>query len=306
MLIHSEMRKLVFVFVLFIISGKISTAQKPQIVEKLQEQQLDSLLNLVLFGEDDLSYLFNLKKNYQFVYARTNYNSRTYYAGREIGQNQYNLSAQLFYLHSSGFFGGISGAWYSQLDPGYRTTVLSAGYSKGLKKMKSFIYRLSYDYFLFNNNDPDFEPLYRSSLNTGITLKSKSLGTRGNLSLLLGQQTGTQFTWDFFGNLNLVKLGSYDKIRFEPDASIYFGSESVEYQLNEVLIDPETNTEYDSYYKDEFGLLNIQLELPLTISYKGFNLEGAWIFNFPRTKNTNVSYPVTSYFRFALGYIFKL
>ena len=300
------MRKLLFVVVLFIISGKMLTAQKPEIAEKLREEQIDSLLNLVLFEEDDLSYLFNLKKNYQFLYARTNYNSRTYYAGREIGKNQYNLSAQLFYLHSSGIHAGISGAWYSQLDPGYRTTVLSLGYSKGLKKSNFFRYRLSYDYFLFNNNDPDFKPLYSSSLNTGITLKGKNMGTRGNLSVLLGQETGTQFTWDFYSNMNLAKLGRYDKIRFEPQVSLYFGSESVEYQLNEVLIDPFTNIEYDSYYKDVFGLLNVQLELPVTMNYKGFNLEAGWIFNFPHTMDKNMSYPNNSYFRIALGYIFKL
>ncbi len=300
------MRRLLFAFGLVIFFTTSSTAQKPEIVEKLREERLDSLLNLVLFNEDDLSYLFNLKKNYQFLYAITSYNSRTYFAGREIGKNQYNLSAQLFYLHSSGIHAGISGAWYSQLDPGYRTTVLSVGYSKGLKKLKFFRYRASCDYFLFNNNDPNFKPLYTGSLNTGITLKSKNTGTRGILSILLGQETGTQLTWDFYSNMNLIKLGRSDKIQLEPQVTLYFGSESVEYQLNEILIDPLTNTGYNNYYKDVFGLLNVQLELPISVNYKGFNLEAAWMFNFPHTRNKNMTYPDNSSFRVALGYIFKL
>ncbi|HZL11183.1 MAG TPA: hypothetical protein VFC65_14430 [Prolixibacteraceae bacterium] len=300
------MKKLFFIFVLIIISSSVLTAQKTEIVEKLREDRIDSLLNLVIFNEDDLSYLFNLKKNYQFLYARTSYNTKTFFAGREIGKNQYNLSAQLFYLHSSGIHAGISGAWYSQLDPGYRTTVLSLGYSKGLKKLKFFRYRLSYDYFLFNDDDPNYKPLYTSSLNTGITLKTKNTGTRANLSVLLGQETGTQFTWDFYSYINLIKLGNYDKIRLEPEVSLYFGSETVEHQLNEVLIDPLTNIEYDSYYKDEFGLLNIQLEIPISINFKSFDLEAAWIYNFPQTMNKNITYPDNSFFRVSLGYIFKL
>lgn len=292
----------------FVLIGNGLKAQRSEVemADQLREARLDSILNAVIFDDDNLSYLFGLKKNFQFLYWRSNFDTRTFYAGREIGTEQYNLSGQLYYMHSKGIYAGISGAWYSQLDPGYRTTVLTLGYSKGLKKKQFFRYRISYDYFIFNNDDPDYEPLYNSGLNAGITFKSKNLGTRMNYYLLLGKETGSSFSWDAYSYINLVRLGTYDKIRMEPQVLLYFGSEAVEYQLNETLVDPLTNIIYDSYYKDEFGLLNIQLQLPLKIKYKSFDFGAAWIYNFPQTQNDGFSYPQNSSFRFSIGYIFSL
>lgn len=302
------MKKLIYFLVLFVLIGSSLKAQRSEVdvPDQLREARLDSILNSVLFDDDNLSYLLGIKKNFQFLYFRSNFDTRTFYAGREIGVEQYNLSSQLYYMHSIGLYAGVSGAWYSQLDPGYRTTVLTLGYSKGLKKKQFFRYRISYDHFIFNNDDPDYEPLYNGGLNTGITLKSKTLGTRMNYYLLLGKETGSSFSWDAYSYINLVRLGTYDKIRLEPQASFYFGSEAVEYQLSESLVDPLTNISYDSYYKDEFGLLNIQLQLPLKIKYKNFDFGAAWLYNIPQTRNEGFSYPQSSSFRFSIGYIFNL
>ena len=302
----SVMKKFVWVLVMAVFAGSSLKAQRTEIPDQLRDARLDSILNEVLFDDEDLSYLFQVKKNFQFLYWRSNFDTRTFYAGREIGTQQYNFSGQLFYMHSMGLFAGVSGSWYSQLDPGYRTTVLSVGYSKGLKKKQFFRYRLSYDYFVFNNDDPDFEPLYNSGLSAGITLKSKTLGTRMNYYLLLGKETGSSFSWNAYSYLNLLRLGTYDRIRLEPQVLFYFGSEAVEYQLSEILVDPLTNTTYDSYYKDEFGLMNIQLQLPLRVKYKNFDFEASWIHNFPQTMNDGFSYPQNSSFRFSIGYIFSL
>ena len=200
----------------------------------------------------------------------------------------------------------MSGAWYSQLDPGYRTTVFSLGFSKALKKHKFFRYRLSYDYYLFNSGDVDYDPLYTSGANAGITLKSNSLGTRFNASFLLGKEVGTQLSWDFYGKIKLIKLGTYDNVSFDPEVSLYFGSEAVEFQLNEVLIDPETNMGYSSYYEDVFGLMNVQIELPLSVVYKSFDIEASWVHNFPQSMDDQIGYLESSFFRFSLGYFFNL
>ncbi len=281
-------------------------AQNPVVTDELRIARVDSLLDDLFFGDEELTGLFTEKKNYQFLYWRANYDSRTFFAGREIGSNQYNLSGQMYYLNSNGIFAGVSGAWYSQLDPGYRTTILTLGFGKGLKKAKFFRYRLAYDYYLFNNDDPDFDPLYTSSLTAGITLKSKSLGTRFNSTFLLGKEVSTQLSWNTYAYLNLVKLGKYDKIRLEPQVLFYFGTESAEFLLNEVLIDPLTNIEYTSYYKDVFGLMNVQLQLPLNITLKNFDFEAAWIYNLPRTMGDGMSYPENSFFRVSIGYILSL
>ena len=297
-----------FTFILFtFLFSSISLAQETdQITDRFEDARIDSLFNDLFYGDDGFFQVPTLKKNYELIYFRTNYDSRTFFAGREIGEQQYNLSSQLYYLHSRGIFLGMSGAWYSQLDPGYRTTVFSLGFSKALKKHKFFRYRLSYDYYLFNSGDVDYDPLYTSGANAGITLKSSSLGTRFNASFLLGKEVGTQLSWDLYGKIKLIKLGTYDNISFDPELSLYFGSEAVEFQLNEVLIDPETNLEYSSYYEDVFGLMNVQIELPLSVVYKSFDIEASWVHNFPQSMDDQIGYLESSFFRFSLGYFFNL
>jgi len=283
-----------------------AVAQQPDILENEKISRIDSLLNDVLFGDDDLYSLFNQKQNFQFIYAGTNFNSKTYFAGREIGSDQYNISGQLYYMHSKGFFAGVSGSWYSQLDPGYRTTTLTAGFGRGLKKASFFRYRASFSYFMFNVDDPDFDPLYSSSLNAGITLKSKTVGTRLDGTLLMGQEVGQQLSWDVYAYLNLIKFGRFDYLRLEPEVSLFWGSEAAEFLLNEAYFDEITQTEISTYYKDVFGLLNIQLQLPLSLSWKSFDLEVSYNYNLPQTVSDSYGYPNSSYFRISLGYIFNL
>ncbi len=300
------MQKFISPLILFIFLTVHTVAQKPDITDRFREARIDSLLEDLFFSDDELGKLLLPQKNYQFLYARTSYDSRTFFAGREIGADQYNLTGQLFYLNTNGLFAGVSGAWYSQLDPGYRTTVLTLGFSKDLKKMNFIRYRISYDYFLYNNGNSDFDPLFTSSATTGLTLKSKSLGTRVNSTFLLGKEISTQLSWDFYAFLNLIRFSTYSKLQLKPQALLYFGTESAEFQLNEILIDPDTNTEYSVYYKDVWGLMNVQLQLPLSLSLKNFDIEAAWIYNIPQTMGNSQTYPENSFFRISIGYIFNL
>jgi hypothetical protein len=209
-------------------------------------------------------------------------------------------------MHSGGFFAGVSGSWYSQLEPGYRTTTLNAGFGRSLKKASFFRYRASFSYFIFHVDDPDFDPLYTTSLNAGVTLKSKTLGTRLDGTLLMGQEVGKQISWDVYGYLNLVKFSRFDYLRLEPEVSLFWGSEAAEFLLSEAYFDETTQTEISTYYKDVFGLLNIRLQLPLSLSWKSFDLEVSYNYNLPQTIGDGSEYPASSYFRISLGHIFNL
>jgi len=163
-----------------------------------QEDHLDAILDSMFFSAEDdiLLMLAEMNRNHNFIYARTSYNNRTTYAGREIGTDQHNLSGQIFYLNSKGIHLGVSGAWYSQMDPSYNSTVLSAGYSGGFKKNNAFRYRIAYNRFFFNSDSSDFDPVYSGSGSAGFTLKSKHLGMRLDYSLLMGQEFGSQLSAD--------------------------------------------------------------------------------------------------------------
>ena len=283
----------------------VSFGQK-EIPFEIQESRVDSVVNdLFLEEEMDLLGLISDTEDFQFLYWRANYDSKTFYAGREIGLDQYNLSSQLFYLHSIGFYAGLAGAWYSDLDPGFRTTVFSFGYGKGLKKKLKFIrYRTSFDLYFYNNNDPDFEPIYTSSLNLGTTLRCKIISTRFDAGFLLGKEIGTQLNWDIYSKITLLKFGKFNKLQFEPELSFFFGSETVEYDLSTYLYDQFDEPTY--YYEDVFGLLNTQLALPVSLSVGSFDFELSWHKNFPRSMDYAYEYEDSSFLSFSIGYIFSL
>ncbi|MGQ8336473.1 hypothetical protein ACUNWD_07965 [Sunxiuqinia sp. A32] len=297
------MKKFLLSFIFLFSIGSI-LAQKDVILE-IQENRLDSLVESVLF-DDFYSDLFAEDYSTQFLYWRANYDAKTFYAGREIGIDQYNLSSQLFYLHTKGFYAGVSGAWYSDLDPNYRTTVLTLGYGKGLKKIKFLRYRASYDLFFYNNQDPDYEPIYTSSLNVGTTLKSKIVSTRFDASFLLGKEFGTQLSWDIYSKINLLKFGRLNKLRIEPEVSFTYGSETVEYDLSAYLLDQYPDLTDTYYYEDVFGMLNTSIEVPLNLSLKNFDIEFSWKKNFPHSMDYTIEYPNTSFFSFSIGYLFNL
>jgi hypothetical protein len=270
-----------------------------------QTTALDSIIDEILFEEDNIELEIKQKKYYHFFYARTNYDYKTFYAGREIGTDQYNLSGQAYYFNSWGFYAGVSGAWYSQFEPKYSTTVLSAGIGKGLNKVKNVRYRLSYNYFLYNTTDEDFSPTYRSSANVGTTIKNKWIGTRLDFTFLIGQDIGTRISWDAYSKIKLFSWGLYNKIQLEPEVSLYFGSQSVYYEVNTNLYDYLYDDDYETTYttEDEFGLMNTQLKLPLNISYKNFDFEVGYVYNIPRSLDSNYSYKKSSSFNVSLGYI---
>ncbi|MFA9390507.1 MAG: hypothetical protein ACERKD_11895 [Prolixibacteraceae bacterium] len=300
------MKTKILLFLLVVIFNSSVWGQSSKVADKVYTDRIDSLLSDVLFGEGELANIFGLKKEYQFLYLRSNIDSKTFYAGREIGMNQYNISNQIFYLNSNGIYAGISGTWYSQLDPNYRTTILKLGYGKAIQNHPGLRYRTSFDYYVFHEKEPEYESPYFGSWNGGLTLKTKSLGTRFDAAILLGSEFDSQLNWSAFGYLNIAKFGAYSKIRLEPEISLFFGNEVAAYDLGEGLIDPVTNIVYNSYYKESFGLMNVQLELPLAITFKNLDLNISYQYNIPRTSGDLISYPNSSFLRFSVGYMFSL
>lgn len=274
-----------------------------------QEDKIDALLDSMFFSTDDeiLLMLADMNRNHNFIYAGMGYDSKTTYAGREIGTDQYNLTGQLFYLNSIGLHLGVSGAWYSQMDPSYRTTILSAGYSNGLGKKKVLRYRASYNRYFYNSDTSDFEAVYTGSANAGITLKAGPVGARINYSLLMGKEYGSQASADVFGNFTLFKIGRKTKFRLLPEISFYFGSEAVEYERNSHLEDGFQSPGGEEYiFEDKFGLMNTQLSLPLEISIGDFDVEIAYIYNINRSLDPDYMFDNVPMISFSVGYFFMI
>ncbi len=271
-----------------------------------QDAETDSLLDKVLFGDDEFLSLFTSPKKFQFIYARTNYENKTYFAGRDLGISQYNLSAQLFYFHSIGFHAGMGGVWYSGFEPKLYTVLVSAGYSGKIDGSGDYRYRVSFDKYFFSKND-SVQGIFSNSLNFGGTVDKGIAGSRLDFSLLTGKETGMQISWDLYSKLELLKLGSDSKIKFEPEVSFYFGTEEVVfYEIGRGSGVVPRNWQIIGSSRNKFGLLNTEIILPVCLEYKNFDFEAGYNINFPRTCQSGTKLPVTSYFNFSVGYIFSL
>ena len=268
-----------------------------------QDAELDSLLDAILFEDEQLVSLLSGKTRYQFLYLRTSFENRSYFSGRDIGIDQYNYSAQASYFHSMGFNAGVGSIWYSQFNPKLYATSLSLGYTGKFDKKGDFRYRTSYNRYFYSKVDSIDARAFYNAFSLGSTLDKGFIGTRLDVALLTGNETAGQLKWDLYGDITLIKLGTFDRIRFEPEVSFFFGKEIVAYyQLGGL----GQSQEYVLVEDSEFGLLNTAIRIPITVNYKGFDLEFGYNINFPNSMITGEKLPMTTYFNLSLGYMFSL
>jgi hypothetical protein len=272
------------------------------IIANAQADKIDSLLNDLLSNDKKVTRLLEPQNSFLVLYAGTSVENQTFYAGREIGDNMYNINSQLFMFSSKGFYLGVSGIWYSQFEPKYNNTILLAGYYKALNKKRTLAFSTSYSRNFYYQPDTSFEYLFNNNLSTSFTLKNKWIGFRLNTNVLFGKDFGINITPKLFSQITLMRFGKYNSIRFEPEALMLFSSESVEYTSSGYsgshISDPSVTT------KDVYGMLNIQFYLPLAISLGNFEFETGYTVNMPHSMDSNIKYPVTSSISVSLGYMF--
>jgi len=105
----------------------------------------------------------------------------------------------------------------------------------------------------------------------------------------------------------LLEAGKNIEIDISPELSFYFGSETVEYEMYSYLADRFQQTIVSDYiYKDEFGLMNTQLYLPLEISIGDLDIELGYTYNLNRSLDADYTYDNTSVFSVSLGYFFMI
>ena len=270
---------------------------------KSQEEALDSLLEVILFEDEEMLTLLTGKSNYQFLYVRTHFENESYFSGRDIGIEQQNYSAQLSYFHSAGISAGVGTIWYSQFNPRLYATSLMLGYSGKFGKSNDYRYRSSYNRYFFSEMDSVDSHAFNNAFAVGATIDKGFIGTRLDLALLTGEETAGQVSWDLYGDITLIKLGTFDRIKFEPEISFFFGKEIMAYYE---LGGPGQNEEDKLVEDSEFGLLNMAIRFPLSIDSQNFDLEIGYNINLPYSMLTDDKLPMTTYFNVSLGYIFSL
>ncbi len=289
------MKKLIILLLAFsLLSGKFAFSQE-------QESKLDSILDAILFEDEDLLQFLYEDHNYQYLYTRLNYASKSLYAGRSVGTDQFDLTGQIHYFHSSGFNLGIAGVAYSGFTPKYNTTILTAGYFHKFKNAEPLSIRASYSRYFFEDIDSVEASAFNSSLTLGASFTKKHFGASANTAFLFGDDFSTQFDLSTWGSFNLFKFGYSNKLSFEPEVSVYFGYQTAIYG--------QFGVDFLSFLNrssEEFGLMNTELAFPMTLSLGGFDLEAGYYIDFPRALGLEPKIDPVSWFGLSVSYMFDL
>jgi hypothetical protein len=271
-----------------------------------QTDRLDSLLYDVLGDDKDMMKFLTPPPSFCYLYSGFAGNNKTFYAGREIGENMYTMNGSIYFFHSKGFFVGTTGSWYSQLNPAYSNTIFTAGFYKALNPKKNLTFRASYNRYFYNIPDDETTNIFTNNLGTGLTFRNKRIGGRISFNFLFGQDFGINVTPNIFSRFTIARFGKYNRIQIEPECSMFIGSEVVEYSSAGNLTGQQSDSQSSLPTKDVYGLLNTQFYLPLIIYAGDFDIELGYSVNIPKSQDKNTTWPVNSFFSVSLGYLLPL
>jgi hypothetical protein len=263
-----------------------------------KENEFDEIID-DLFKEDQIiDDLINSLSNYQFLYISFNYNDATYFSGRDIGIDQYNLRSQISYINSKGIFASISGTYYSKFEPKWDVTIATLGYGKSFGKDKIGKYSLSYSkYFYANSDDNIFSNVINLTL--GVQNKKRSVGTQILSDFLFGDNQSFQISSRSYVKINLLKSKNIT-LNLRPQLNITAGKQTIE--LSRFIIEngqPTTLT----YSSDVFDLFNTQINIPLQLNVNSFDFEFGYSINFPSEIGNETDLKNTSFINFSVAYL---
>jgi len=275
-------------------------------IDQESDKEIDSIIEELIFSDSEnlLEYIEQLNK-YQVLYASVGFNDKTYFLGRDIGLDQYNLTTQIFYEHSNGVFFGVSGALYSEFDPKWDYTTLTAGYGNYFGKHKNFSYQLSYNRYIFSAaTSDDFENSF--DVNLSAETKNNAFGVSTDVGYFFGKKQGFQNSFDVYGEIDLFKLNDNADVTFNPLLTFQFGSENIDTsRIDDLVIDtPFLDRVISSFEK--YDLRNVQLQLPVTLDLNNFQIEAGYNLNFPNALEFEGNLGNSSYFNLRLSYIIDL
>jgi len=272
------------------------------------DEEMDEIIdNIIAIDDEDLIDILEELNKYQVIFTSVDFSNKTYFLGRDIGVDQYNIATQVMYENSNGIFAGVSGTYYSEFDPRWDLTYLTLGYGKSFGKQDNIRAELSYNRYIFSNpSSNDFENSLDASFD--IATNDSSFGSSVESSYFFGGKTGFQLTASIYGDVDLFDLNSAkgSKVSFGPDLSFIFGSENIDTsRIDNLEIDiPFINRIVSEF--ETFSMRNIQLQLPVVFEFNDFYIEAGYNINFPIAFDFENDIDSTSYFNLELSYIFNL
>jgi hypothetical protein len=269
--------------------------------QEMADKETDDFIDDLFQNNKTLDEVLASFSEYQLLYLSMNYNSNTYFSGRDIGVHQYSLSPKISYLHYSGLSLNVSGIYYDKFDPKWDLTTVNIGYGKSLGKNTTFKYYTSYTRYFYNNG---LSNSFENDINVGVGIKNKkkTIGTQLSGSYLFGADKAFQLASTTYFVVKLIKTPKY-RLDIRPQFSVIAGDQTVELsrtyiQNGRLVTDYTTNK--------QFYLINKQVNFPIQFSANSFDFELGYNINFPSPIGTETNLKNTNYFNFSAAYLFDL
>ncbi len=288
------MKTILLYLCLFFCSISVFSQEPPS-----KKTDIDKYIDELLLEEQSLDELLASFINFHFLYLSLNYNSDTYFSGRDIDIDQYNISPQITYMHSKGFYASVSGIYYSEFIPKWDVTTATIGYGKSFGKDKIWRYYTSLSGYLYSDNNID--GLYNGNISVGFGIqnKNRTLGSVLSGSYYLGSDAAYQIVSRTYANLKLLKTKKHH-LKIRPQLSIFTGT-----QVVDVLSDTTLQGSVISQ-NNVFGLINTQINFPIQYSTNSFDFELGYNLNFPSEIGTETDLKNTSFFNIGISYLLDL
>lgn len=266
-----------------------------------KEQETDEIIDELLEKNEGIDDLIKSISKFQFLYLSMNYNNKTYFSGRDIGVNQYNLTPKISYLHSCGIFASLSGIYYSSFNPKWDLTTATFGFGKNFGKQKTWRYSTSYSRYFYSNN---LNNPYSNLLNAALAIhnKKRNIGTQLSVSYLFGNENGLQIASTNYALLHIIKTKK-TQLDLKPQLNIVAGNQTIELART-FFNNGFPITVYTT--NSTFDLINTQVNLPLELNYKSFDFELGYNINFPNALKGESNLKNTDYFNFSMAYLINL
>lgn len=275
----------------------VATAQ-----EEEDDAILDSLIDDFLKTENNEldDFLYSLT-NFNFIYTSTTYNSNTYFAGREIGFSQYNISPQITYANSNGFYAGITGTFFSEFYPKWDVTITYLGFGKSIGEKEILNYNIGYSRYFYAHNEDN---IFANTLDIGVGVRTKNKKLN---SLLTGTYLfGKENSFQLFSK-SYLKIAILDtrkvSLKFKPQLNIIAGIQTIELSRITTINNVQT---VNNSKNDVFDLINTQIQLPLEMTFHSFDLDFGYTYNFPNSIGNEKNLNSTGFFHCSLGYLIEL
>ena len=261
-------------------------------------QDLDSLLAILeSHREEDIFSFLTTAHHYHTIYTGMDYRNRTYYAGRDIGVQQYNLTVHASY-HYRGFTAGAGSLIYSQFEPHWNMSFISLAYRKQLLKDITLDGAISGERYISHSANDSLTLLYPNGLRAGLFHYAPHWGLMFEPSLYFGGGITAQLNAGVYGNIRLLRLKGGHRFMLMPEMNLVFG-----YAASAYAQMPGSGTEEDT---GVFGLMNTEFRIPLTWYWKDLDMRVALHFNFPRDPGGVTEYAPTRLISAGAGYMFSI